>query len=154
MDKHDGKQFFVIEDKSQAQTDLSHDLVVREEGVKARFIRISDMEIPYGQKPSISGLRIFGIGDGKIPNKAVYSAVRDTRIDMNVKIEHGDGALGHMILWGSSPEKLYHSWMVLGDEAVTEPKRVGALVADRDYYVRVDSFNENGITTGDVQKLI
>jgi hypothetical protein len=84
-------------------------------GLKARFIRISNMEVPYGQKPAISGLRIFGIGDGIIPGKPVYSAVRSAGIDMNVKIEPKDKAVGHMILWGSSPEKLYHSWMVLGD---------------------------------------
>ena len=28
------------------------------------------------------------------------------------------------------------------------PRRVGALIKGRDYYVRVDVFNENGITEG------
>ena len=44
----------------------------------------------------------------------------------------------------SSSEKLYHSYMVFrpGDQ------RVGALIKDRNYFVRVDAFNENGITEG------
>ena len=32
-------------------------------------------------------------------------------------------------------------------------KRVGALIRGRDYYVRVDAFNENGITAGKCVKL-
>ena len=32
-------------------------------------------------------------------------------------------------------------------------QRVGALVSDREYYVRVDAFNENGITAGKCVKL-
>ena len=33
------------------------------------------------------------------------------------------------------------------------PQRVGALVAGEKYYVRVDAFNENGITEGQVKEL-
>ena len=33
-------------------------------------------------------------------------------------------------------------------------ERVGALVSGADYYVRVDAFNENGITEGEVKKLL
>ena len=60
-----------------------------------------------------------------------------------------DAAVGYNILWGSSPEKLYHSYMIFGKE-----KRIGALVKGRSYYVRVDAFNENGITEGTVQKVM
>ena len=31
--------------------------------------------------------------------------------------------------------------------------RIGALIKGRDYYVRVDAFNENGITEGSCIKL-
>ena len=44
----DGETWFLIEDKSNASTDLSHDLVIREEGFRARFLRLSDMAVPYG----------------------------------------------------------------------------------------------------------
>lgn len=37
----DGKEYFVIEDKSKAETDLSLDFIVREEEIKARYIFIS-----------------------------------------------------------------------------------------------------------------
>lgn len=63
----DGENYFVIEDKSQVETDLPHDLVVREEGLQARYIKLTILEVPFEQKPCISGLRVFGIGDGEKP---------------------------------------------------------------------------------------
>ncbi|MCM1123703.1 MAG: family 43 glycosylhydrolase [Eubacterium sp.] len=143
----DGKEYFVIEDKSDAKTDLPHDLVVREEGIRVRFLKLTILEVPYGQKPCISGLRVFGIGDGDKPKKPEFEAVRENDLDMSVRITDGD-AVGYNILWGSSLEKLYHSYMIFGRE-----QRVGALVKGRNYYVRVDAFNENGITEGEAVAL-
>lgn len=143
----DGEHYFVIEDKSEVTTDLSHDLIVREEGVLVRFLKLTVLEVPYGQQPCISGLRVFGAGNGEKPDVPEFEAVRENDLDMMVKIT-GKGAVGYNILWGSSPEKLYHSYMIFGNE-----QRVGALVKGREYYVRVDAFNENGITEGNVVKL-
>ena len=56
---------------------------------------------------------------------------------------------GYNILFGESPEKLYHSYMVFH----AGEQRVGALIKGRDYYVRVDAFNECGITEGTCVKL-
>ncbi len=143
----DGEHYFVIEDKSEAETDLSHDLVVREEGTRIRFLKLTLVEVPYGQKPCISGLRAFGTGDGARPRVPEFEAVRQNDLDMMVKITDGD-AVGYNILWGSSPDKLYHSYMVFWKE-----QQVGALVKGREYYVRVDGFNENGITIGRTVRL-
>ncbi len=143
----DGKEYFTIEDKWEAETDLSHDLVVREEGLLVRFLKLTVREVPYGQRPCISGLRIFGCGNGEKPAAPEFEAVRENDLDMKVVIR-GEGALGFNILWGSSPEKLYHSYMTFDQE-----QHVKALVKGREYYVRVDAFNENGITQGNTIKL-
>ena len=140
----DGKDWFVIADKSGAQTDLTHDLILQEEGFQARFLRLSDMAVPYGQQPCVSGLRVFGLGQGEKPAVPVFTARRDSDLDMTVSIEAQQNTLGCNILFGNSPEKLYHSYMVFkaGDQ------RIGALIKGRDYFVRVDAFNESGITKG------
>ena len=145
----DGESWFVIADKSAAETDLSHDLIVREEGFLARYLRLSDMAVPYGQNPCISGLRVFGWGDGEKPAEPVFSAARMGNLDMVVQLKEQAGALGYNILFGSAPEKLYHSDMVF----TAGSHRIGALIRDREYYVRVDAFNENGITEGNCIKL-
>ena len=145
----DGESWFLIEDKSDAATDLSHDLIVREEGFAARYLRLSEMAVPYGQNPCISGLRVFGIGAGEKPAAPRFTAVRSGDLDMLVEIAQQSDALGYNILFGSSPEKLYHSDMVFA----AGEHRVGALIRGREYYVRVDVFNENGITEGNCVKL-
>ncbi|MBQ6035892.1 MAG: family 43 glycosylhydrolase [Lachnospiraceae bacterium] len=145
----DGENWFTVADKSSAETDLSHDFLASEEGYRARFFRLSDMAVPYAQAPCISGLRIFGFGDGEAPAVPQFTAERISGIDMNVSIVPQDDTLGYNILFGSSPEKLYHSYMVFS----ADEKRVGALVEGREYWVRVDAFNENGITEGTCVKL-
>lgn len=140
----DGKNWFVIEDKSDAKTDLSHDFILREEGFRARFLRLSDMAVPYGQQPCVSGLRVFGLGQGGKPAVPSFTARRDSDLDMTVSIEPQEHTLGYNILFGNSPEKLYHSYMTFR----AGNQRVGALIKGRNYFMRVDAFNENGITEG------
>ena len=58
-----------------------------------------------------------------------------------------ENVVGYNILWGTDPQKLYHSYMIFDTK-----QNIGALVKGETYYVRVDAFNENGITEGTVQK--
>ena len=145
----DGESWSVIEDKSDAATDLTHDLILREDGICVRYLRLSNMAVPYGLIPCVSGLRVFGIGDGAAPTVTSFTAKRTGDLDMVVDIAAQADAVGFNILFGNAPDKLYHSWMTFkaGD------LRVGALVKGREYYVRVDAFNENGITEGTCVKL-
>ena len=142
----DGKNWTVIADKTQAQTDLSHDQVLMEQGMPLRFLRLSKMTVPYGQIPCVSGFRVFGLSEGQLPAVPDFSAVRTGDLDMNVSIRPQDNTVGYDILFGHSPEKLYHSWMTF----VPGDLRIGALIKGRNYFVRVDAFNESGITEGRV----
>ncbi|WP_138750774.1 family 43 glycosylhydrolase [Paenibacillus sinopodophylli] len=143
----DGDNYFVIEDKSEVNTDLPHDLVINEEGIKARYIRLTVVSLPYGQVACVSGLRIFGLGGGHAPEKAVDIKVeRISELDLDVSWK-GDGT-GYVVEWGFEPNKLYHSYQVFGQNV-----RIGALVKGQETYVRIDSFNDNGITEGDVIKV-
>lgn len=157
----DGKEYFVIEDKSQADTDLSHDFIVRENGLTVRYLRLTILEIPYEANPAISGLRVFGIGTNAAPQVPEYTAKRsEDGLDLLMEIEGKNDALGYNILWGHQADKLYHSYQIFRSaEDVqkqiqqTIQKRIGALVKDQEYYIRVDSFNDSGITHGEVKKL-
>ena len=147
---NDGEVWFTIEDKTGAKTDLSHDLVVREEGISLRYLRLSNLSVPYHQNPCISGLRVFGLGDGVKPSAPQFDARRLSGIDMLVNIAGQDDTIGYNILFGSQEDKLYHSMLVYGPGEY----RIGALIDGRNYVVRVDAFNENGITEGVCQTLI
>jgi hypothetical protein len=143
----DGQQYICLQDKTQAVTDLAHDIVEPDRPLPLRYLKLSVYEVPYGRKPCISGFRVFGRGRGNLPEKAAFLAARTSEIDMQIDIEDDDAA-GHLVLWGHRPEKLYHSRMLYNHHI-----RIGALVKGTEYYVRVDSFSENGITEGEVQKL-
>lgn len=143
----DGDAFEVLKDRSEADTDLPHDIVCLAESRRLRYLKLTILEVPYGQKPCLSGLRVFGRGDGPLPEEAQYTASRTSALDMEVEIQKNSAA-GHLILWGHDPAKLYHSRMSYENSC-----RIGALVSGTEYFIRVDSFNENGITQGKVRKL-
>lgn len=150
----DGTEYFVIEDKSAAMTDLPHDFIVWEDGIRVRYVKLTILQIPYDVAPCISGLRIFGIGGGGKPQVPRYSMHRsDDRLDLLADIENTADAVGYNILWGHAKDKLYHSYQVYKGDGAQTHKRIGALVKAQDYFVRVDAFNENGITHGKVTKL-
>lgn len=149
----DGADWFIIEDKRQADTDLPHDLVVRENGFDCRFVKLSIYGLPYGQEACVSGLRVFGLDtseDASSPAAASdVRAVRTGDLDMDVTWQDPAGndpkkaATGYVVEWGHSPEKLYHSMQVFGRKA-----HIAALVKDQPVYVRVDAWNGAGITEG------
>lgn len=140
----DGDIYESVMDKSNAESDYAHDLVILEEGRPFRFIRLRIAELPFGQPASVSGLRVFGCGDGPGPADARYSLTRTGDLNFEVSILP-DQADGHLILWGHQPDKLYHSLLTYDLQA-----DIGALVCGTRYFVRVDAFNANGITPGSV----
>lgn len=140
----DGETYFPIEDKSQADTDLPHDLVVREDGLEARFLRLTVIALPYGQVACVSGLRIFGLGHGENPVPAVHVAAEYTS-DLDLKVSWEGNGTGYVLAWGHAPDKLYHSRMTFQNHAP-----IGALVKGQPVWLRVDSFNDSGITHGEI----
>ena len=58
-------------------------------------------------------------------------------------------AQGCNVRYGIAPDKLYMSWLVYDSNEV----KLSTLIQGQEYYVCVDSFNENGITPGTVCKL-
>lgn len=142
----DGQSWAVLEDKRGTDTDLTHDLVVREEGVSSRYLRLTVTETAYHAPACVSGLRVFGRGRGKPPAQAAAVSARRTD-GMTMEVRWQGDAVGYEVLWGHSPEKLYHSVRVFGKTEV----ELRALMSRVDrYYVRVDAFNEAGITEGTV----
>lgn len=162
----DGENYFTIADKSNVDTDLPHDLVIDEEGKVSRYIRLTVFEVPYNENPCVSALRVFGKADAALPQKCYYNAGRISPTQFRVTVgcdepdkkandaSNDDEATGYELLWGHSPDKLYHSCTVYKNNALPyTTETIGALVSDEEYFVRVDSFNEAGITHGEVKKL-
>lgn len=143
----DGINYFIIENKENVDTDLTHDLIIRENGFKARYIRLKIIEVPYEQKPAISGLRVFGINDKmELPKAPKFKIHRVSDIDIEIEIEQQNDVTGFNILFGTKENKLYHSYMIFGNKV-----NIGALIKGKEYYFRVDAFNEKGIAKGETK---
>ncbi len=145
----DGEQYFTICDKREADTDLPHDLVLINDKKRFRYVRLTVTELPYGQDACISGLRVFGLGDGALPGQ-VQNVKFNLRTPLDLDLswviaKNGDPAVGYVVCWGYAPDKLYHSYQVFENKV-----SIGALIKGEPLYIRVDSFNENGITEGNV----
>jgi len=139
----DGKKWKTLSDKSTNILDTPHDYIQLAKPVTAFFIRITNLAIPDG-KFAISGLRVFGKGEGNIPQKVTeLKATRqpDKRI-VDLKWKSVDNAVGYNINFGSKPDKLYLNYMVYGANTQT----IRSLNTNSDYYFRIEAFNENGIS--------
>ncbi len=139
----DGEHWDVLENVAR---ECSNGYYEYRGGVTARYVRVVGGELPYGQALRVSGLRIFGNGGGEKPARAKASGVRLGGLDAKITWQPIEGAQGCNVRYGIAPEKLYQSWLVYGANEVT----LSTLIRGQRYYICVDSFNENGITPGEV----
>lgn len=139
----DGKHWTVLETVAR---ECSNGYYEYPQGITARYVRVVSGELPYGQVLRISGLRVFGNGDGEKPAPAQATAKRLGDLDAKVQWKTIPGSQGCNVRYGIAPDKLYQSWLVYDANEVT----LSTLIRGQKYYICVDSFNENGITPGTV----
>ena len=139
----DGKTWFTLVDQSKNFKDVPNDYV--ELGIPkiSRYIRYENIHVPTPNL-AISGLRIFGVGNGKAPAKVKdfkVERLKDRR-EAILQWQPAADVQGYNIFWGISPSKLNHSWL-LYDKNTLDLK---ALNAGPAYYFSIEAFNENGVS--------
>jgi hypothetical protein len=139
----DGQNWFVLIDKSNNFQDVPNDYVELGEPQKARYIRYNHIHVPTPYL-SISGLRVFGKGEGKVPAtiKNFETRRHEDRRDITLTWDKIKEAQGYNIKWGIAPDKLYSSWLVYD----TNEHHMKSLGRDQAYYFAIEAFNENGIS--------
>ena len=139
----DGKTWRALVDKSANRKDVPNDYVELKTPETVRFVRYKNIHVPTPTL-SISGLRVFGIGQGKAPKRVNNFNVnrKQDRRDALITWKEQAGAQGYNVLWGIAPDKLYSSWMVYGKNEL----ELKSLTIDQTYYFSVEAFNENGIS--------
>lgn len=140
----DGKKWRILVDKSGNQTDIPHDYVELEEAVQARFLKLENLHMPSG-KFAISGLRVFGTGNGTIPPKVEDFVVLRTEKDRRsawIRWNPVSEAFAYNLYYGTHPDKLYNCVMVLDKNELW----FKALDSQVPYYFTIEAINENGIS--------
>lgn len=138
----DGKKWKMLTDKSNNNTDVPHDYVELTNPVQARYIKLENIHMPTG-KFAISGLRVFGNGNGAQPDSVKQFMVLRTEKDPRsawIKWTPVYNAYAYNIYYGTRPDKLYNCIMV------HDVNEYWFKVLDREkvYYFQIESVNENG----------
>jgi len=139
----DGENWFVIIDKTKNFKDVPHDYVELDAPVKARYVRYTSLHVAT-KNLAISGLRVFGIADGRAPKgvKGFKVGRKQDRRNANLSWKKVENTQGYNIRWGIAPDKLYNSWMVYEENNL----EIRSLNTDQSYYFSIESFNESGIS--------
>ncbi|MCF1751191.1 family 43 glycosylhydrolase [Mariniradius sediminis] len=148
----DGKKWEVLVDKSKNKTDIPHEYLELEKPVQTRFLKLENIHMPTG-KFALSGFRVFGHGNGTKPEKVKQFMVFRTEKDKRsafIKWSPMADAYAYNIYYGTAPDKLYTSIMVLGNNEYW----LKTMDRSKTYYFTIEAINENGTSEWyEVQKV-
>lgn len=145
----DGKSWKTLADKTMNKTDVPHDYLELAEPVSARYIKLTNYKVPSGTF-ALSGLRVFGNERSELPSGVTNFSLNRSETDrcvVDVNWEKVPGAVGYNIRYGTSPEKLYQNYQVIGAENI----QIKSLNAHQKYFFTIDAFNANGVSPGKEQ---
>ncbi|MFD1770514.1 family 43 glycosylhydrolase [Sphingobacterium suaedae] len=140
----DGKKWQTIVDKSANKTDVPHDYVELPAPTKARYIKLENVHMPSGRF-AISGLRVFGKGNGTAPRAVSQFMVMRTEKDKRsawIKWNPVSEAYAYNIYTGLAPDKLYNCIMVHD----ANEYYYKAMDSQKPYYFSIEAINENGVS--------
>ncbi|GHV13166.1 endo-1,4-beta-xylanase [Spirochaetia bacterium] len=143
----EGLTWQTLKDIRGSSEDHTHEYLVFDKPLQARYVRAIGYKMPYNAPFTVSGLRVFGKGEGEKPAKVTTAtAKRVSPLDAQIKWNASKGADGYNVRYGIQPDKLYSSWLLYEKTELN----LGLLNKGVNYFVRVDAFNENGITEGEI----
>ncbi len=139
----DGKIWQTVVDRSKSYKDAPNAYIVINQPVIGKFVRYKNIEVP-GNNLALSEIRVFGIGQGEVPEKVRGFIVKREadRRDASLSWNPVKGAQGYNIRWGIEPGKLYQSWLVYD----VNEHFMRCLDRDTPYYFSIEAFNANGIS--------
>ncbi|MBL7744072.1 MAG: family 43 glycosylhydrolase [Chitinophagaceae bacterium] len=140
----DGKKWNVLVDKSNNKTDVPHDYIELSIPVQARYVKLENIHMPTG-KFAISGLRVFGNGNGTKPAAVKDLIVLRTEKDKRsayIKWNPVDNAFGYNLYFGTAPDKLYSCIMIYDFNEYW----FKAMDNQKTYYFSIEAINESGVS--------
>jgi hypothetical protein len=140
----DGKKWKTLVDKSDNKKDVPHDYLELEFPVQARYIKLENIHMPTG-KFAVSGLRVFGNGNGPKPEAVKDLIVLRTEKDKRsawLKWRPVNNAYAYNIYYGTAPDKLYNCIMVHNANEYW----FKAMDSRKSYYFTIEAINENGVS--------
>ncbi|MAX27709.1 MAG: hypothetical protein CMJ19_24710 [Phycisphaeraceae bacterium] len=144
----DGQRWQSLSDKQDNTLDQPHDYLTWDTPHRGRYVRIQSKHTAAAGKFAISGLRVFGKADVALPEQVQTITVQRDNLGMDAQLtwQADEKATGYNVLWGIAADKLYQCHTVYNQSDV----KLGALDKGKNYWLRIDSFNEAGVTEGSI----
>lgn len=143
----DGKVWTTIIDRRADKHDAPNDYTQLDKPVTARYARLTNAHSPGGAKFSVSGLRLFGSGLGRAPQRVDgLQVTRDASDGRQAALSWrpASGADGYIVRYGIAPDRLFSNYQVYNANAL----HIHTLNTGVAYFFTVDAFNDSGVTPG------
>jgi hypothetical protein len=142
----DGKRWVQLADLSHERRDRPNAYVELANPTSARFVRYDHIHVGAANL-AISDIRIFGTGSGIKPQTPSGLTARRDQDERNAFISWNPVAnvVGYNLRWGIAPSKLYQTYQRFHDQGTMLELR--ALNVGQSYWVAIESFDENGVST-------
>lgn len=143
----DGKAWRSLVDKSNNEKDCPHDYVQLDRAEHGRYLKLTNVHMPFNGKFAVRELRVFGNAGGSKPAAVTgLKAVRNETDGRSITLswDPAKDRNGVVVRYGIYPNKLYHSYLIRGDS----PFSINSLNRNVTYYFSADALNESGITAG------
>ncbi len=138
---NDGKEWFLLVDKSKNKSEVPHDYLEFSRALITRFLKVENVEMPTGSF-AISDLRVFGRKHGPRPTGVQNFKVsrQADRRDATLQWDPVPSSYCYEVRFGTSPDKLYSSFLAYEKCAYT----LHALNRETPYYFKIRAVSESG----------
>lgn len=148
---NDGHTWKLLADKSGNKTAVPHEYLELSGPVEASYMKVENVHTPKEGKFALLDLRVFGSGYSDKPGQVKELSVKRNQEDeryASLAWNTVSGADGYLVRFGYQPDFLNQCIQVKGNE--TTELLLHILTKGVKYYYRVDTYNDSGITEGNV----